>query len=1161
MGRHAKQLAALVLVFVAFAAALAQAQITVDMDLIPIGSTMFDLGCVDISMDHRDFEFTVRNPGSVPLTINIASPGYALVEPVGHNHFSYPTGIGNDIEGPIAANGGSDNFKIRFTPPSTAETACTVTVRISYGSPATIFEFYLTVAAPSGPESYLVLRHKDGDIIAAGGSDPASYAPCVPREYTIENFGSASFNASVSVDAPFSSSLTTSTGVALYDSLDFTITLAATETASSPSSQVSVANNATNTGGNARAFSVSGSSRPAISVRRTPSGDVVDGGSTVPFGEVKIPQPSGSDRSMTFVIDKSTDCGLTLTGSPKVAVTGDSALSATHQPTAGIILPSTTQVERDFTVQFAVPSVFPDPAPSDPSYEATVSIPYTDPAAQEYTFTVSGSYTWPVLTIKDDASPTPNTISCGDEFAFQTTGAYPTPAPAHTFTITNDGTADLVLSRAPALTNTPGSPFSLQYPSGDLNIPKGQSRAFTITFTPTTDGRYEDTVTIASDDPTKTGDCTFTVVGVCPESIGIPMLYVPPGYPPTIDGKVRDDPGWTGTARITYGNGVTTIPVALQALRDLGNQNLYFSFEVANDITFDGNDIVVIALRPTRSSNTLDEIRFVLKPVQTGMPSNQTRDPVEKQFFWRRVSWSTATAWPVDPNLQVKVTAVEADGLWNVEMSLPTNLQVTPTQSIGIADEFLLYLNVIRDFGSTAQEYIWPRTAQVVSGAFETYPFGAEEWGFADKSDGALGNGVWISEGDIGSANQPDSEISLYRPNVLHGVAHNDSRVGDQQPTARQVYARFFVSNWGMPAPDQWTQVPDASTTAPRYDIPGGQSHSFEVAWTLSQDEQEFYSQHRSQCIMVELDADPVNDGSAPDAVFARSSASRNMDFVTTSQFSRVATIGTRGYGPPPEGRTAHEFILQVTARETKPGSDDPTAAGFAPDGRSSRLAWICEGFRATGNYIEISGTRYDLYDPVGAFGYVASHDGPVARWEWAFRGAEKIGPNRYRLTIPPGEEARVRTRIAPVEYTRSWSAHVGTAIPLCDLATGATTGICALVDRGFPLTSWLAFEAVAGYYGFPLRTPGGQIASWFSASANLKAYLELVSVVSGYANVGLGGYLPLGGSPQFGGNVGAGLSVRISNLMSAETGLDYHVVAGSWTQFLTLHAGVVFRF
>jgi hypothetical protein len=307
--------------------------------------------------------------------------------------------------------------------------------------------------------------------------------------------------------------------------------------------------------------------------------------------------------------------------------------------------------------------------------------------------------------------------------------------------------------------------------------------------------------------------------------------------------------------------------------------------------------------------------------------------------------------------------------------------------------------------------------------------------------------------------------------------------------------------------------------------------------------------------MMVELDAAPGTTG----VTFSRKSATRNMDFVKASSFNRDATIGTKGYGPAPAGKSAHELILQVTTREVNAGRT--VTKTDEPGSRISRLTWICEGYLGTGNFIIIHGKRYELYDPVGSFGYVVSHEGPVARWEWDLRGAQKIGENRYRIAIPPGRSAKISTHIAPVEYNWSLSLHAGGGFPLGGFATDFMPGVSTLLDFAVPLRSWLVLEAVAGYYDFPSRTQGLADARWIDLSANVRGYITIVDPVSLYLGGGGGAYIPVGGALRAGANAGAGFAYRLNSLLSLEAGADYRLVFGSWQQLVSVTAGVVVRF
>src|SRR5947209_14430151 len=62
--------------------------------------------------------------------------------------------------------------------------------------------------------------------------------------------------------------------------------------------------------------------------------------------------------------------------------------------------------------------------------------------------------------------------------------------------------------------------------------------------------------------------------------VGLPITN--PNQPPTIDGVVAGDPGWTQAFRYVWANGAGSPPnAALQGIRD--NTYLYLSIEVNND--------------------------------------------------------------------------------------------------------------------------------------------------------------------------------------------------------------------------------------------------------------------------------------------------------------------------------------------------------------------------------------------------------------------------------------------------------------------------------------------------------------------------------------------------------------------------------------------------
>src|SRR5258708_27093377 len=81
----------------------------------------------------------------------------------------------------------------------------------------------------------------------------------------------------------------------------------------------------------------------------------------------------------------------------------------------------------------------------------------------------------------------------------------------------------------------------------------------------------------------------------------IPQVVNVPGpnwlQPPTIDGVVSGDLGWTSARQHVFVNGTPVFDVEIQALRDASF--LYFSFEVNNDTQFDATDAIYLGFDPT----------------------------------------------------------------------------------------------------------------------------------------------------------------------------------------------------------------------------------------------------------------------------------------------------------------------------------------------------------------------------------------------------------------------------------------------------------------------------------------------------------------------------------------------------------------------------------
>ena len=111
------------------------------------------------------------------------------------------------------------------------------------------------------------------------------------------------------------------------------------------------------------------------------------------------------------------------------------------------------------------------------------------------------------------ATPPP---AVSDNTDFGSVAVSGTPV-THTFTISNSGLADLVLSGTPAVTLTTGAHFSVTLQPSSPVI-SNSTTTFQITFTPASIGNFTDTVNIANDDDDET-PYTFVISGVGTENL------------------------------------------------------------------------------------------------------------------------------------------------------------------------------------------------------------------------------------------------------------------------------------------------------------------------------------------------------------------------------------------------------------------------------------------------------------------------------------------------------------------------------------------------------------------------------------------------------------------------------------------------------------------
>lgn len=658
--------------------------------------------------------------------------------------------------------------------------------------------------------------------------------------------------------------------------------------------------------------------------------------------------------------------------------------------------------------------------------------------------------------------------------------------------------------------------------------------------------------------------------------------------PPVIDGEVRDDVGWRGAYRVTYGNGADPAHMAFQALKHRTDPYLYLSFEVRNDPTFDDDDVVVICLRPDANGGSANDDRrlFIFplcSPADPGCDLNTDDDDVDRLPRLVEV-WSNSDIWTSSSQpggLDVKVRSYP-DGsslAWNLEVRIPTNTAIGGSEWIDFSDDFLFYFNVIRvSSPDPASEFLWPRNAPEVIGDIYTYAFSSSEWGMGSRSNTEVCKGVFLRWFDIGTTNDPASSIKFTPPpdpniitNTFFADVKNNTEINGVPQPAADVSVRFRIANWGIPSLGDWTDIPATNPGCPdltlesnptcTLDVPAAVADApgikrFNLKWKVADSVRyEYQPPNDHQCILAELD-------SWSNTNIVTKSVHRNMDFVPASSFSRSAEISAKGYGPPPEGKTAHEFLLNITTRELGKNNGIPIR-GFVDDKSPvSSLRWAAHGYRYSGRSIIIHDTKYDLVDPVGSFGYIVRHEGLVKDWQHQLVGAEMIGTNLYKLSIPAEGVRTITTRIEPQEYGK-WtiSAHSGAAVPTGTFANDFDPGFNVLLDAGYHFSPQLSVVAFFGYNDFKSKTAGIDDNYWINLSANVRYRRPLNRAFSYYVGAGPGIYIPENGDTEFGANAGLGINYEYSPLLTFELGADYHTIFDPDIQFVHSHAGVILRF
>lgn len=333
-------------------------------------------------------------------------------------------------------------------------------------------------------------------------------------------------------------------------------------------------------------------------------------------------------------------------------------------------------------------------------------------------------------------------------------------------------------------------------------------------------------------------------------------------------------------------------------------------------------------------------------------------------------------------------------------------------------------------------------------------------------ANAACSGGIAITPSTIGTENTPSSYINpnLVPPNntpfvnVLYAEPLNSTGA---PINAQDITARFRLANWGSqiqpPSPQAslntyWTdirgggaiqgnnvQIPNNNTGGP------ATGHYINFSWALNDAERAFYTdtthpERTHQCMLVELSSPTQH------YTFINSSTIRNMDFYNPPlPFMRIAQIDIRGLLPiatlerevflrlqlanlPHIIGVGRQIPLQIDAPVGARPVEVPVhpqvelASKLGPSGTFEFPSiYIVRVYHDTGAKVLVSGMMYTILNAQTPFGYILSKDTemPIYGWDHHLEGAEVVGNNFYKVSVPNNGSVEVITTIDALKQPR----------------------------------------------------------------------------------------------------------------------------------------------
>ena len=705
-----------------------------------------------------------------------------------------------------------------------------------------------------------------------------------------------------------------------------------------------------------------------------------------------------------------------------------------------------------------------------------------------------------------------------------------------------------------------------------------------------------------------------------PFAVGVPGQssapnWFDPGQPTGTATRFNDsleDPRWRGAVNQTYGNGVAE-QMAFRAVHStvLGQESLYLSWYVKVSPSLQpfvnqmfvgfspggGLDDVIINVQLNNSApgnaTTNTTLAILTKPAAspgtayTGVGAPpwlplRTRAWVDNSGGAGMGKWAIQMVIPIsDSGLNSGLNLSSVFKMW-----FEVNVSLNPGDPSFFAYRFPVPANQ-NDPTSPPQVH----DVDVMSGN-DRFPE-TSTWGNVRLTNGNANSpdpncpvdGVSLKVGDIGTTNNPTSQMNLNSTNTFVARARNNTgnSIGDGQ-----LLASFYLANWGTqilvddPADPNgpWQPIAGLQDVASAgATINGGQADIQRNKTFNATEKAPFINGTKNlhQCVFVKLRA-------LTTLKFTNDSTARNMDFVNASKFEREADVSVVGLPNMPASPNRDVYLYLETANMPAVvqgggghGTGRTTAGAATGQGPiSGELdpvipTYRVHGYHDTGKRITKNGVTYKLFTPQSSFGYYVNHSGPLEGWKSSIEGAQKITPNLYLIAVPNNSAKKIKTVIEAVEPGgtgfKRWglSLHGGVSIPHGNLNSVFNPGPNVGVDLEYRINSMFSLEGIYTFHRFngetfgPFTIPDLNV---HQVSVNGKVYGSS-SPWRPFVNFGGGVYNFNTATTRGGLNVGGGLQFDVTPNVAVDAMYNFHNVftSGSNTQFSSVQGGVRFRF